>query len=61
MYTSFDLEKIRSENRRYSSRAPFEHQKDAFEKLSQLLHLQIMNTSLEFLFCLQGLEKRLPQ
>lgn len=36
MYNSFDLEKLRIENPRYSSRPPFEHQKDAFEKLSQL-------------------------
>lgn len=36
MYNSFDLEKLRTDNPRYSSKPPFEHQKDAFEKLSQL-------------------------
>jgi len=36
MYSSFDLEKLRIENIRYVSKVPFEHQKDAFEKLSEL-------------------------
>ncbi len=36
MYNSFDLEKLRNDNPRYSSKAPFEHQIDAFEKLSEL-------------------------
>ncbi|MDQ6757631.1 MAG: DEAD/DEAH box helicase family protein [Bacteroidota bacterium] len=36
MYNSFDLEKLRNDNPRYSSKPPFEHQRDAFEKLSEL-------------------------
>lgn len=36
MYRSFDLPKLISQNPDYVSKTPFEHQKDAFEKLSNL-------------------------
>ena len=36
MYRSFDLDILRKDNPNYFSKSPFEHQKDAFEKLSSL-------------------------
>ncbi|HPO62691.1 MAG TPA: DEAD/DEAH box helicase family protein [Candidatus Kapabacteria bacterium] len=36
MYCSFDLEKLSKENPNYLPKNPFEHQKDAFEKMSSL-------------------------
>lgn len=36
MYQAFDLEKLRQDNPREISKNPFEHQKDAFEKLTGL-------------------------
>ena len=36
MFKSFDLNKLRQENSAYISKAPFEHQKDAFSNLSKI-------------------------
>jgi superfamily II DNA or RNA helicase len=36
MHQSFDLEKLRRDNPEYKGKIPFEHQKDAFAKLSKL-------------------------
>jgi hypothetical protein len=40
MYQSFELQKERDKNPNYVSKTPFEHQKDAFEKLSNLFTFQ---------------------
>jgi len=40
MYKNFDLEDLRAENPSYMPRIPFEHQKAAFEKLSQLYNFK---------------------
>ncbi len=55
MYNSFNLETIKKENPGYQSRLPFEHQIEAFGKLSELFtfnnneHVQAQTLDLDLI------------